>query len=226
MDNSFDRDLKRKLENQSPESLGFRPDRDKLWQQIESGKKKKTRLVPLWLSHTGAVAAGLLIAFFVLSRRAAEPEHRPMAVHVQPAIRTITDTVYAPATPQTVQQQPQVAAVATAPSGSRQKTAALPPAVVPRKGTATPEPPAPAQPEPVPVTDPKTEAPLVLAAAPRQHRKVMHLADMDNENTMSRPRQKNTPVDFIQLANLSQPESGQGSLAVTAAGRLFSKNKN
>lgn len=222
MDNSFDRDIKQKLANQSPESLGFRPDRDKLWQQIESRKKKKTRLVPIWLSHTGAVAAGLLIAFFVLSRRTAGPEQKPMAV--QPSVRTVTDTIYIQSTPQAT-QQPQLAAVATSPTGSRHKPVAPPP-VPTHEGTTTSEPSAPPLQEPIPLAEPKTEAPVVLAAAPRQHRKVMHLADMDNENTLSRPRQKNTPVDFIQLANLSQPESGQGSLAVTAAGRLFSKNKN
>ncbi|WP_157977238.1 hypothetical protein [Taibaiella helva] len=215
MDNSFDRLLKEKLADQSPEALGFRPDREKLWQQMEAKKKRQTRLIPLWLSHTAAVAAGLLIAFFFLPHKGNNTkESAPAVAGRQTVIRT--DTVF-------VLQ----AATATGPG--------MPTTTIPqhhnRAAAAAPiitsKPEAPTANIPVPeAKEEKLEAPIeapVVAAAPPQTPRVLHLADMDNENAAT-PQQKKELGGFLP-ANLTLPDGRENALSSTAV-QLFTKSKN
>src|SRR5262245_34830085 len=122
MDHSFDRKLKQKLEDQSPEALGHRPDRERMWQQISGRQKRKPFILPAWASHAAAVAAGLLIGILLLSRHR---EAAPLtAMHTLPAIAatgTRTDTVYVPQATQTL---PHSTAIAPTP----QRKSALSPA--------------------------------------------------------------------------------------------------
>lgn len=216
MDNSFDRLLKQKLADQSPESLGFRPDREKLWQQVEAKKKQKARLIPLWLSHTAAVAAGLLIAFFFLPHKSDHTTSiAPAVANRQTIVKTDTVLVMQPA------PAASHSTIATAPPHRSHSTAAT--------SVIVPGPAAPAKKTPVPaivVTDKEPEAPVdepVVAAAPKQAPKVLHLADMNNENTVS-PQRRNQPGAFLP-ANLALPGDGGTALSATAV-QLFTKSKN
>jgi len=215
MDNSFDRLLKEKLADQSPEALGLRPDREKLWQQVEARKKQKVRLIPLWLSHTAAVAAGLLIAFFFLPHKGNNTkESVPAVAGRQTVIKT--DTVF-------VLQ----AATATGPG--------MPTTTIPqhhnRAAAATPivasKPEAPTANIPLPeAREERLEAPIeapVVATAPHQTPRVLHLADMDNENAAA-PQRKKELGGFLP-ANLTLPDGRENALSSTAV-QLFTKSKN
>ncbi|WP_118975863.1 hypothetical protein [Taibaiella koreensis] len=214
MDNSFDRLLKQKLAGQSPESLGFRPDREKLWQQVEAKRKKKTRLIPLWLSHTAAVAAGLAVGFFFLSREEkTRPEQQPVAVHQPAATRPQTVSP-----PQAGPEEDHRAGTTVAQHNKHHPTSSLPDV----RPTTTETPPLPAVPE-MPESQPEMvrEEPVIATTA-RQAPQVLHLADMDNENALPKGRNKTAFGEFVP-ANLRQPEGNAKALSAAAAG-LFTQN--
>lgn len=210
MDHSFDRHIKQKLGNSSPEELGYKPDREQLWKRVEAKKKKKGRPLILGFSHAAAVAAGLLIGFFLLSRDQASKDTPAVAgASVATVTRTIRDTVYVPQ----VKQQTGPAVVYVAPK-DKQPAARQQQQYLPVQQPETTQ----------PVIMPVQQEPVPVMIASRQP-KVLHLADMDNENTLSlTPKKKNKTI-LDNFSNQGQPESNTETLSMLAS-RKLNLNRN
>lgn len=220
MKDSFDRGIKQKLEDLTPEELGYRPDREKIWGKIAQKKKAKIIPFPSWITHAAAVAAGLLIGAFFLNRHHQDPESKsvvasPKSIQSLPQKVTIrTDTVYVlqaaeeqqkkkaagrvTATAVYKQQQPQESFITQKPIDKKITEEVIPAPTVPSETAAA-----------------------TIAAT--QH-KVLHLSDMDNENSIPKPKPKNLAF-FKIFSNSSQPEDHQATLSMLVGQRLAaSKN--
>lgn len=181
MKTSFDQQLKQQLDQSTPEDLGYKPDRDKLWNRIEAKQKRKTLPLRLWVSHAAAIAAGLVIgSYFLTTYRTEEP------AGLKQAAQTTSQALPEPTVPQKI-------------------PAAIPARVIQPPATVFPKAhnsnnnlalqPAPAQknqlptdhttntPEIIPDPANDTKAPPVIAQVTQPKVKVLHLMDIHNENT-------------------------------------------
>jgi len=202
MKDSFERDLKQKLEQATPEELGFRPDRDKLWSRINAQPKAKAMPLRTWITHAAAIAAGLLIGAFFLNR-----EQQPAITTGTPPLSKVkikTDTVYV--------LQP-------APKHKDQKTTAPAPLITPIPKHQAPS--FPTVPQEQIAQNKETPTPAILpreitVAANQQPPKVLHLSDIGNENAMPQSRIIKIPI-LVQLfasPNLLEDKQASASASV------------
>lgn len=183
MHNEHEDNLKSRLNEAAPEALGYRPDREKIWAKVNARPAAKVWPLGRWFSHAAAVAAGLVLGFFLWPGTTEKQEER-VAVHPDPVPQLIRDTVYmAATTAETAQTRSQEYTAARARSKPAQSGAA------PGAAPVTDRPITPSAP------DPRTPAPALAGAAPGatralpettpprpQQMPVLHLADIGNEN--------------------------------------------
>lgn len=204
MKNTFDKDLKQRLDEASLPEAGLRFDKDKLWGKIEKKKAKKRISFLPWISHAAAVAAGLAAGIFLFVHKDQPASDHSVIVQQKetPVLRTITDTVYI------VKHEKEQ----TQPSVLRKTTKAQQPVAV-----ATVQ-----QPVKI-ITDPKLpekEAQPVIALHKPNPPKVMHLIDMDNENAQPYTRERKRNTFFVNLSDRSQSGSGTESFSMLVAQKL------
>lgn len=214
MSGSFEERLKQKLEQSSPEELGYRPDREQLWHKVVTRQKRRSLPLRLWLSHAAAIAAGLLIGGFFL----ATYKDREAAAGLKPGQAT--------AVVQT--QQPQAAENTNAPDKApvTPSVATVQPATRHHLQQAHNPQPAKGQP-PTPITPVTTQQQVTTAAVPvpvptpepvvvarveptkTAKAKVLHLMDIDNENTraLRSPRESNSSWAWM----LPRPTGSDGT---------------
>ncbi len=217
MEDHFDRDIKQKLEGITPEELGYRPDREKLWQQVSGKKKTRSIPFPAWITHAAAIAAGLLIGAYFFSREKG-PEQMPVPLAhtgtvVAPPAKTTVDTVYV--TRQVAIAKPATSGPVTQPVKQN--------AGIPSKETTI----AKEQHEPARVTvpSPAPQEPLVAIAPTVQQRKVMHLSDMGNENAIAKPKTTENMAFFNIFSNQEVAQGSQTTLSMLV-GQQFGPEKN
>lgn len=199
MSSSFEQQLKERLEQSSPEDLGYRPDREQLWNRIATQQKSRKIPLRLWVSHAAAIAAGLLIGVFFLATykdRAGDSGLKPSpapqvtAVTPQQAAAPPATTGNTPGAPTAATQPAAVPPQQNLPVQHPQVTAQPQITAAATKTPATRADVPPAQ--DLPDVQEKEQAPVV-AQAERRKPKVLHLMDIDNENTrvMRSPQQQN-----------------------------------
>lgn len=206
MKNAFDKDLKQRLDNASLQETGLRFDKDKLWGKIEKKKAKKRIPFLPWVSHAAAVAAGLAAGILLFVHRDQQPANSHQVIVQQkevPVVQTVTDTVYIVKNENAQHQKPaSVAIIKTpqqAPVATEQKT--LP--------GATNN-----------VLQVQEEQP-VLAMNERVQPKVLHLADMENENAQSNTNtRKQKKSSFFVLSNHNPSESTSETFSMLVAQKL------
>ncbi len=210
MKDSFERDLKQKLEQATPEELGFRPDRDKLWGKINAQPKTKTVPLRTWITHAAAIAAGLLIGAFFLNR-----DQQPAVATGTPPlsssqkVKIKTDTVYV--------LQP-------AREHKDQKTTAQAPVVTETRQHQEPN--LPTVPQEQIAQNKETPAPATLpgeitVATNKQLPKVLHLSDMGNENTDTKLRTTQNLAFFKILSNQNQTGDNQHTFSMLVKRRFI-----
>ncbi len=211
MSGSFEERLKQKLEQSSPEELGYRPDREQLWHKVVTRQKRRSLPLRLWLSHAAAIAAGLLIGGFFL----ATYKDREAAAGLKPGQAT--------AVVQT--QQPQAAENTNAPDKApvTPSVATVQPATRHQLQQAHNPQPAKGQ-HPAPIAPVTTQQQVITAAVPAptpepvvarveptktEKAKVLHLMDIDNENTraLRSPRESNNSWAWM----LPRPTGSDGT---------------
>lgn len=202
MKNTFDKDLKQRLEEASMSDGSFAFDKEKLWNRI--GEKKKSRKIIFlpWLSHAAAVAAGLAVGFFLFVQEKEKPNTASNTMvqaqpQQRPSVQVITDTVY-------LAKAPESKAVQTAEPAAKQvrQTTGITPEAQPvpdiaRQLMATPE---------------RT----TLAANVRRPAKVLHLADMGNENASpgAQPNQGLAILKILKRVDLSETNKETFSMMI------------
>ncbi len=180
MKSSFDQQIKQQLEQSSPEDLGYKPDRDKLWNRIEAKQNRKRVPIRMWLSHAAAIAAGLIIGSYFLTTYRQDPAQQDIKQTEQPTATTVVPRQDSLQTAVLHGQHSPLPATAQAKPNRSQHT-------------PVPQPTAQQQPEPVVAAQQqseqdnlpadKTAEQPVVAQATRPKVKVLHLMDMHNENT-------------------------------------------
>lgn len=216
MEDHFDRDIKQKLEGLTPEELGYRPDREKLWQQVSGKKKSKTIPFPTWITHAAAIAAGLLIGAYFFSREKGQEQNTVPAAYTGsaslPRVKTIVDTIYV-AQPVAKDRQ-----VATGPVTQPLQKSSVP--VIETHIAQGQDSPAPVMaPSPVP------QETIVAIAPPVQQRKVMHLSDMGNENALAKPKTSEN-MAFLKIFSIQSPVEGNETTLSMLIGQQFGSLKN
>lgn len=216
MEHSFDRDIKQKLQDITPEEAGYRPDRDKLWQSIEAKKAPKRKALPFWLGHAAAVAAGLLLGFFFFyPGKNIQQEHTVVGTHVAPIIKTIRDTVY--------MQQPATSVPVPAPSMAAHSSGHPGTPAAAKAGGPVPVQ-LPAE-EQLPVRDPAPQEPLLAVNKPAPI-KVLHLSDIDNENAHSKPEKQKVYALFNIIRIPTTSEDPTGTLTMSIGEQISQSIKN
>ena len=194
MKNAFEHKLKQSLEQASPEDVGHSFDRNKLWAKVAAKQQRKTVMFKPWLSHAAAVAIGLVLGLYLWSDNK-ETVTTPMAK---------MDYKQSPLKLPSAQTDKEN--LATASQGKNKIKPINNSLIEPRynPNTASPgdavkqvikEAGQPEQPE-VDVLEPLTLA----VHKPLKNQKVLHLADMNNENGRKQMMQ-NTPGNAL-LAHL------------------------
>ena len=205
MKDAFERDLKQKLEQATPEELGLRPDKDKLWGKIATQPKPKAMPLRNWITHAAAIAAGLLIGAFFLNR-----EQQPTVATGMPRLSSSqklkiqTDTVYVLQPAREDKDHKTIAPAAIVTRTSQHLEPGLP--TVAQEQIAQ-----------------KQEAPTpeivhqeITVAGNQQPPKVLHLSDIGNENAMPQSRIIKIPI-LVQLfasPNLQEDKQASASASV------------
>lgn len=226
MKSSLEQQLKQQLEQSSPEDLGFKPDRERMWHRIAAQQQKKTLLFRPWLTHAAAIAAGLVIGSFFLARYQEDAGQK----QVVPAVAVHTPQQQAGAVMQQPAGQLQPAKPVTA---ALQHNPVTKSAVQPAhawvaspsaagQNTTLPQPIAAAPQQPVTATAQPLPEPLV-AAKEQPRVKVLHLMDINNENTraMQQPEAQRTV-----WAWMAPPGASPGGNSFSAqVGQIFNDKK-
>lgn len=207
--------IKNRLEDASPEELGYRPDREGMWNRIAPGPAKRTMPFLRWATHAAAVAAGLLLGFFLWTGSGREQAPGlAQQEHIPPA-QVIRDTVYLAATPAAAAQLPAAAAPGrTAAHKTDGQQATGIPVRYPKQEPEIAEH-TPVQQQPAPEEN-------LLAHQPpaRSGPAVLHLADIGNENARSRTKQK-APALFNIIPILAEPADQSETLTMSVSETLF-----
>jgi hypothetical protein len=206
MKNAFDKDLKQRLDNASLQEAGLSFDKDKLWGKIEKKKAKKRIPFLPWISHAAAVAAGLAIGVFFFVHKDQQPanDHQVVVQEKEvPILKTITDTVYIVKNESSQHQQPASATITKTPQQAFVETAQK--TLPGTKGN---------------ILQVKEEQPI-LAVNEHAQPKVLHLADIENENSKPRIRGRETPLFFVAF-----PERNQSGLSTETFSMLVAQKLN
>jgi hypothetical protein len=223
MKSEFDKHLKQKLDNTSPEEVGCSLNSGKLWDKIEQKKKgKQIKFMP-WMSHAAAVAAGLVIGIFFFTKQTDETtESSTIAVHPysKPAITTIHDTVYLAKTNE--EQNPEFINPETKVNKSIQKAR---PAILIQQQQSQTVLKENTFPQTNKLKDPE-HAPeaTFLVALPKQV-KVLHLSDMDNENTPATINTRKKPIPIFVLSKDLPSETNTETLSMLVVKTLSNSKK-
>lgn len=204
MKNTFDKDLKQRLDEASLPEAGLRFDKNKLWDKIEKKKAKKRIAFLPWISHAAAVAAGLVLGIFLFMHKD-QPASRYQVIVKQkevPVLRTITDTVYIVQNEQ--HKHPKPVSVTT--TGIPQQAPVLTQKVSP--GT---------QDHALQV---KEEQPA-LVINERVQPKVLHLTDIGNENAQSHAKERKKNTFFVTL-----PDRHESGLSTETFSMLVTQKLN
>ncbi|MFA6057792.1 MAG: hypothetical protein WC756_06320 [Taibaiella sp.] len=205
MKNEFDKNLKQRLDNASLQEAGLRFDKDKLWGKIEKKKAKKRIPFLPWVSHAAAVAAGLAIGIFFFVHKDQQPvsDHQVVVQQKEtPIVKTITDTVYIVKNETSQHQKPASVTIIKTP---QQTSVAVEQKTSPGAANT--------------ILPAKDEQP-VLAMNERVQPKVLHLADMENENAQSNTREQKKPSSIFVLSSQNQSESTSETFSMLIAQKL------
>lgn len=220
MKNSFDK-IKNSLEEASPEDIGLPLDREKLWAKVEAKQRKRTIVFRPWISHAAAVAAGLIVGIYFWSGSDnAAPETNPAIVHqsgpAKPAQvdhNKIDDTAIASrASEATVNtRDKKIVQPAAIPTSNQQQVQ------IQEELTKVP---APIIAEP--------PAPVIIASntPSRRKQKVLHLADMKNENGSKQIMQDPNGKSFLKQLMDRQGQQEQSTETVSAIVAGYLKKHN
>lgn len=204
MKNAFDKDLKQRLDNASLQEAGLPFDKDKLWGKIEKKKAKKQIAFLPWISHAAAIAAGLAAGIFLFVPKDQQVDNHQVVVQQKevPVVQTIIDTVYIVKNENSQHQKPASVTITKtqqqAPAATVQKT--LPG-----------------------ITDnvlPAKEEQPALAVNERVQPKVLHLADIENENAQPHTWERKKNTFFVILPDRNQSGSGTESFSMLVAQKL------
>ncbi len=179
MKSSFDQQLKQKLEHSSPEELGYPFDPEQLWNKMGIPPRQKKPVYKLWYTHAAALAAGLITGALLLALlQEGQPEAITHTVYVRDTVRIATTVATAAPEPEAIREAGKkmpplpVKPVTRGPAGLQKEqgeTGNLT-AAQPQTAEQVQE---PALPETLPATNEPYQAP---------RKKVIHLADLRNEN--------------------------------------------
>ncbi len=221
---SFDQRLKQQLEQSSPEDLGYRPDRDKLWSRIEAKQKRQTLPLRLWVSHAAAIAAGLVVGSYFLTtyNRHEDPggvkqieqattgivpeQHNDSAPTVTVAPKVRDEAVQQQPLPG-LQQHPAPIGKPSQMAGTAQQPAT--------QKTAMGQSPQLTNAAPV-----QEQAPVIAQAA-QPKAKVLHLMDIDNENTRVMRQSPEHNMTWAWMLPANRVESNQASFSEQLGQHLF-----
>lgn len=224
MKSSFDQQLKKQLEESSPEDLGYKPDRDKLWSRIEAKQTRKRMPLRLWVSHAAAIAAGLIIGYFLLTTYNQDAGQAGIK-----QVEQSTATLLPQQETQAQKQLPTAHQTAVQPA-----TAAIPKVHAGNNKTALPRqkqeslPEKTSLPSPViPVPEDRTEAPPVMAHVVQPKVKVLHLMDIKNENArLMRVKEPQPETGWARLIPDSDIKSNTETFSAQISKHiLHTKNK-
>jgi flagellar basal body-associated protein FliL len=206
MKNTFDKDLKQRLDNASLQEAGLHFDKEKLWGKIEKKKAKKRIPFLPWISHTAAVAAGLAVGIFLFVHKDQQQNDHHVVVQQKevPVLKTITDTVYIVKN----EQQHQKAAVVSISKTPQQISVAM----TQKTLSGTPR-------TPDNILPVKEEQPA-LAVNERVQPKVLHLTDIENENAQPHTWERKRNSFFVTLPDRSQSVSSTESFSMLVAQKL------
>jgi hypothetical protein len=199
MENKFDKDLKQRLGEASLPEAGLRFDKDKLWGKIEKKKAKKRIAFLPWVSHAAAVAAGLAAGIFLFIHKD-QPVASPQVAVQQKGI-TVRDTVYIVKNEKEQTQQPSVLRKAAKAQVPASVTTVQQPLYI---ATDTEQ--------------PEEDAQAVIALNKSVPLKVLHLTDIDNENSKPHIRVREKPSFFVVDRN--QAESSPETFSMLIAQKL------
>jgi hypothetical protein len=206
MKEDFERRLKQKLEQATPEELGYRPDKEQLWNRITTQQKKpKTLPLVTWITHAAAIAAGLLIGAFFLNW-----ENQPAAVQLMPDVvssqklKIRTDTVYVLQSPG-AHKDPEKVVPATAVNQARPHRETGQPTAAQEQIVQKQEIPAP-----------KMERQETTIARNQQPPKVLHLSDIGNENAIPQSRIIKMPILVQLFSSPNLQDDRQASASASA----------
>ncbi|GEM_PF-5549818 len=220
MKNSFDK-IRNSLEEASPEDIGLPLDREKLWAKVEAKQRRKTIVFRPWLSHAAAVAAGLIVGIYFWSGSDnATPDANPAIVHQS-----------SPAKPAQVDQSKiDDTAIASQASeatvNTRDKKIAQPAAIATSNQQQVQINEEPTKvPEPI-IAEPP--APIIIASntPSRSKQKVLHLADMKNENGSKQIMQDPNGKSFLKQLMDRQGQQEQSTETVSAIVAGYLKKHN
>ena len=207
MENHFDKDLKDRLGEASLPEAGLRLDKDKLWSRIEKKKAKKRIAFLPWLSHAAAIAAGLAFGFFFFVHKDQSVKEHQVAIQQKSTsiLQTTTDTVYIVKKEKEQTQQPSVLRKVTKVQQQASATTVHQPVHIPTDNIELPEK------EVQPVIAINNHAPLL---------KVLHLTDMDNENSKPCIGDRGKPSFFVDVPDRSRSESSTETFSMLVAQKL------
>ena len=183
MEHEFDDELRQRLERTTPESAGFQLNKEALWRKIEQKQKKKSKLLLKWLSHTAAVAAGLLIGILLFQHKEVDVQpEKPSVVLQHSPEETLPshDTLY-------------IAKAASKLREERNKTQ-QPKSLLPANALHIARADSGSTIPPVAEHTPEVQHPESVAVH-AQKVKILHIADIGNENLPT----KSTPATGLAL---------------------------
>ncbi len=192
MNNSFDKNIKSKLDKASPEDAGVAFDPEKIWSHIQDKQKKKVSIRPSWWTHAAAIAAGLCLGFFLFR------DTPPVPVLLSRGADTTM--------PDPASTKPGITHPDTGSTIARQETKArktIPPVALPQspENNATEKQTAePASIEGGISNDPITFSPEPTVAA--KPRKILYLSDIENSQ---KPEKMTPPVQQQIWTRIMEP---------------------
>lgn len=204
MENKFDKDLKQRLGEASLPESGLRLDKDKLWNKIEKKRSGKRIAFLPWISHVAAMAAGLAAGIFMFVHNDQPETNQPVIVQHQeaPVVKRVTDTVYIAKNEKEQIKQP---------SALGKTTKAPLPAPAPVQ-----------QPDNITTDDRlrKKEMQPMIAMNKPVPVKVLHLADIDNENAQPHIRAQEKPSFFVAFPDRNPSGPGTETLSALLTQKL------
>jgi hypothetical protein len=183
MKNDFDKKLADKLNSSSLEDLGLSPNRENMWRSIEQKQQKKTINFRMWLTHAAAIALGVFAGIYFLGRDkdatvkyvVVEKPAKQAPAHeqkIEPTEETNIDNTISQAEPRKAKSA--TTYIAATPKQSETVIAPKQPIPEIQPSTLVIE-----EKQPPVYT---TLEPTTVAATSTKPKKVLHLADMTNEN--------------------------------------------
>jgi len=175
MESYFDNQLRKKFEDIAPEDTGVFFDKERVWDKINGRSPKRVLLFKPWLTHIAATIAGIIVAGYFFSRQ----DTQSVIPDDQAFKNTLVKSEKADSKPAPVKNIPAPAEVVTTHTAKEHKGSSIRAKEQSLKAMTTTD--TALVYKQLPVTE-MQESVVAIVLQKTKTSKVLHIADMNNEN--------------------------------------------